>query len=119
MFPDVQPTSELACSQAEALEIFDALIDKMNPLLREAVLRRTARRASLPTVWETEAGDSLGNQNAACGKQRSPRLRGHQATQVDHVSISPCFIRAGIRASRPTIRGANPLMVPESRAIGS
>jgi hypothetical protein len=31
-------TSELAYSQTESLEIFDALIDKMNPLLREAVL---------------------------------------------------------------------------------
>jgi hypothetical protein len=30
MFPDVQPTSELAYSQTESLEIFDLLIDKMN-----------------------------------------------------------------------------------------
>jgi hypothetical protein len=30
MFPDAQPTSELAYSQTESLEIFDPLIDKIN-----------------------------------------------------------------------------------------
>jgi hypothetical protein len=79
MFPDVQPTSELAYSQTESLEMFDALIDKMNPLLREAVLRRTARRASIPTIRESEAGDSLGNENAAAAKQRSRQFRVHEA----------------------------------------
>jgi RNA polymerase sigma-70 factor (ECF subfamily) len=35
--PDVRPTPELACSQAESREILDALLDRMNPLLREAL----------------------------------------------------------------------------------
>jgi RNA polymerase sigma-70 factor (ECF subfamily) len=35
--PDVRPNPELARSQAESREILDALLDRMNPLLREAL----------------------------------------------------------------------------------
>lgn len=35
--PDVRPNPELACSQAESHEILDALLDRVNPLLREAL----------------------------------------------------------------------------------
>lgn len=35
--PDVRPTPESAYSQAESFEFLDALLDKMNPLHREAV----------------------------------------------------------------------------------
>jgi hypothetical protein len=84
MFPDVQPTSELAYSQAESLEILDALIDKMNPLLRELYydgllvgqVSRQYGRPKLETRLETKM---LPPQSSV-----QPRLRGHQATQIDY-----------------------------------
>jgi hypothetical protein len=71
MFPDVQPTSELACSQAESLEIFAALIDKMNPFVSRTCTTPNCSSGKYPIMRETEAGDSLGNENAAAAKQRS------------------------------------------------
>jgi RNA polymerase sigma-70 factor (ECF subfamily) len=35
--PDLQPSPELTCSRAESFAVLDALIKKMNPLLRQAV----------------------------------------------------------------------------------
>ena len=36
--PDPQPSPESAYSQAESLEILDAILGKMKPLLREALV---------------------------------------------------------------------------------
>jgi hypothetical protein len=84
MFPDVQPTSELAYSQAESLEIFAALIDKMNPLFREPVLRRTARRASTRQCGRPKLETRLETKMLPPQSSVQARLRIHQATQIDY-----------------------------------
>jgi len=38
MFLDVQPTSELAYSQTDSLEILDPHIDKMNPTIYDTLI---------------------------------------------------------------------------------